>query len=893
MDSHNSTLRLSYWNANGLRHKIHEFNAFLTDNFIHVACLQETMLNPTDNLPSYPNYVIYRNDRTDMNGNRASGGVAIKVLRSLRHNLLPSLRLKLFEAIGIELFLHDNTRIEIWSVYLPSRTSRVEIQLNYKHDINLLTNRRCSYFINGDFNSRHRLWNCARANSAGNLLYQEQSVRHFFVRYPSSPTRFASNPNTLPSTIDLLLTNGLHDTTELETHATDSDHTIVTYDIILNERAIHNNPNFIPLFREANWEKYQECVHQQLSGASLPAQETISTAQVDELICRFVDALSESQKLSVPMVPRTPYAVTLTPEIRSKIKQKNNLRRTSQRYPQFRYLLTPHINQLAKEISDDINLIVNNNFQHKLSEIDNSENNRKLWHTKKFLQKRNRQIPPLIVNDVKLLTPDEKCNALADHYASVNNQNSLEDQQITHTRRVNNRVSRFMNDNPVTVSDSDLADEPEVRSIVRRLKNSKSPGLDKIHNNLLKKLPPIGFIYLVFIINCCLKLSYFPSMWKEAKVIGILKPGKSPSQPISYRPISLLSSVSKVLERVILTRLKRHVEVTNMIPEHQHGFRSGRSTVTQLRRLVDSIKNNLQDRLSTGLVLCDFEKAFDKVWTNGLIYKLIVADTPQYITRILHSFVNNRSLTVYVQNVASRTHSIRYGVPQGAVLSPILYSIFIHDVPVDDSCTLAQFADDTAFFVSSRFSRSIMSSLEKYAKKLHRYFVRWKLPINADKTEAKFFTKRRTRQLPHRELNLFGSEVSWQSDPIKYLGVYLDNRITFHDHVNYVLQKTNLAVRTLYSMFNRKSRLKRDCKLLLYKVAIRPIMTYASPILNNMASRHKKRLQVLQNKLIKMMIDVPWRTSTDLIHDETGMEKLAPLMERLTENFNNAQVANG
>lgn len=125
-----------------------------------------------------------------------------------------------------------------------------------------------------------------------------------------------------------------------------------------------------------------------------------------------------------------------------------------------------------------------------LSEIDNSDNNHKLWCTKKFLQNRNKQIPPLVVDGIKLLTATEKSNALADQFGATNNNNSLENHNVTHTIWINNAVSRFMNNSYVNVSDNDLVNEAEVRNIVKKLKNSKSPGLDKIHNNLLKKLPP-------------------------------------------------------------------------------------------------------------------------------------------------------------------------------------------------------------------------------------------------------------------------------------------------------------------------------------------------------------------------------------------------------------------
>uniref|UniRef100_A0A336LJ08 CSON007168 protein n=1 Tax=Culicoides sonorensis TaxID=179676 RepID=A0A336LJ08_CULSO len=161
-----------------------------------------------------------------MNEERSSGGVAIKVLRTLKHEPLPALNLKIIEAIGIEIKISNNSSIQVWSIYLP----------------------------NGDFNSKHRMWNCVRANAAGNILYNLQSIRHFFVRFPDSPTRFPSNSTTLPSTIDLLLTNGLHDTTEMETFTSNSDHVMIVYDISLNENPLKNDPTLVPLFRKANWD---------------------------------------------------------------------------------------------------------------------------------------------------------------------------------------------------------------------------------------------------------------------------------------------------------------------------------------------------------------------------------------------------------------------------------------------------------------------------------------------------------------------------------------------------------------------------------------------------------------------------------------------------------------
>lgn len=286
------------------------------------------------------------------------------------------------------------------------------------------------------------------------------------------------------------------------------------------------------------------------------------------------------------------------------------------------------------------------------------------------------------------------------------------------------------------------------------------------------------------------------------------------------------------------------------------------------------------------MVLCDIAKTFDKVWHRGLLFKLITINTPPYITKLIDSFLKDRKFSVYIQNKSSDTHDIHYGVPQGAVLSPVLYNIYTYDVPIDPDCNIVQFADDTAFFRSHRCAKSIMKSLEKYGRTLHRYFKLWKISINSSKSQSIFFTNRRTKQIPQRNLHIFGDEIQWEPEHVKYLGVLLDKKLTFRDHTSYILKKSTAAIRTLYSLLNRKSKLMRDCKLLLYKVAIRPIVTYAAPILNMMAKIHKRRLQTSQNKAIKMILDAHWRTSTDQIHDEANIERITDYMNKLTQDFN-------
>lgn len=209
----------------------------------------------------------------------------------------------------------------------------------------------------------------------------------------------------------------------------------------------------------------------------------------------------------------------------------------------------------------------------------------------------------------------------------------------------------------------------ELQNHIKKLKTTKAPGLDGLHNSLIKQLPMRALIFLNFIFMACLRLSYFPGSWKLAKVIAVPKPGKNPSDPTSYRPISLLSSLSKLYERVLLKRINLHAHVSKIFPPEQFGFRSKHSTTQQLLRIKGEIERKYSRcKTSTGMILIDVEKAFDRVWHAGLIYKMIKFKFPLYIIKVINSFLKNRRYFVEIQKQKSNVKSMRFGVPQGAVL---------------------------------------------------------------------------------------------------------------------------------------------------------------------------------------------------------------------------------
>ncbi|GBO44389.1 putative RNA-directed DNA polymerase from transposon X-element [Araneus ventricosus] len=244
---------------------------------------------------------------------------------------------------------------------------------------------------------------------------------------------------------------------------------------------------------------------------------------------------------------------------------------------------------------------------------------------------------------------------------------------VTHTINEFNKIDNF----PALPTPNPT----DIIKYIRKVNIHKAPGSDGITNNMLRNLPIITLIKIIHIINNIFKHQYFPNSWRVAIVVPILKPGKDPTNPTSYRPISLLPTLSKVTEHFILTQLNEHLSNNNILIPYQFGFKPKHSTTHQLLRVVEYITSGFENRFSTGAVFLDIQKAFDRVWINGLIYKLISHTIPISLIKLITTFLANRQFKVRIGNSLSKLHHIQAGVPQGVKLSPCLYPIFINDIP--------------------------------------------------------------------------------------------------------------------------------------------------------------------------------------------------------------------
>ncbi|GFX88630.1 RNA-directed DNA polymerase from mobile element jockey [Trichonephila clavipes] len=239
-----------------------------------------------------------------------------------------------------------------------------------------------------------------------------------------------------------------------------------------------------------------------------------------------------------------------------------------------------------------------------------------------------------------------------------------------------------------------------------------------------------------------LTLRYFPKSWKTAVVVPILKPGKNSALAESYRPISLLPILSKLAEKVILARLNDHLEREKILILEQHAFRPRLSTSHQILRIVEFMKEGNNKDECTAAVFLDIQKAFDRVWHTGLLFKLITYKIPRPLIFLLKSYISDRSFTVNINRTYSQFKKINAGLAQGSILAPTLFNLYVNDIIKNTNTQICLYADDTTILRRHRNLNTLVENINEHLAHLEIWFSVWKIAINSSKTEAVFFSKR-------------------------------------------------------------------------------------------------------------------------------------------------------
>jgi len=270
-------------------------------------------------------------------------------------------------------------------------------------------------------------------------------------------------------------------------------------------------------------------------------------------------------------------------------------------------------------------------------------------------------------------------------------------------------------------SEPKLTNHDEVHEAMKGLKGSTFPGPNGIPNRALKHLPKRAGSLVVHMFIAALRTHHIPQTWKHARVISILKPEKDPALPSSYRPISLLDTIGKLFGKILLARILHVVSERGLMRDEQFGFRPRHSTSLQLARLVERITRNLGKKRLTGAVFPNVAKAFVTVWIDGLLYKLTPLNFPSYIVHTISPYLRDRTFEASFQTATSSLRGLRAGIAQGGLISPVIFSLYVNDIPPPSHpVELSLYADATAIIATSRKPTLLVSYLESYLNDLQR-----------------------------------------------------------------------------------------------------------------------------------------------------------------------------
>lgn len=858
------SLKLIIWNANGLIKHSQELKYFLHDEDVDIAMISETHFT-NNHFLKIPGYTIYNTNHPDGTGH---GGTAIIIKNKIKHIELEAYRFNHIQATNIQ--LEDKLgAYTISAIYSPPRHAINPSQYN---DFFKTIGPR--FIAAGDYNAKHTNWGSRITSTKGkNLLIAMQKInaKHLST---GEPTYWPTDNTKIPDLIDFCILKGMkiEEFKMKSRFELTSDHSPIQLEYSTTVEIVQNNNKLYN--KNTDWEAYRAIINSHLS-TNIPLK---TTNDIESAIVYLNDTIGEALSKSTPVLRPKSEKFYLPHNIQRQINDKRKLRKIWQttRFPDDKRKL----NKATKDLKVTLKNYANDNITKYLKNLSpTSETNYSLWKATQNMTRKTPHQPPLKKTDGSWAKTNlEKATILAEYYSEVFSNEHAANTNTTQQAISVPQTQPFKN---VTLA--------EVSSCIgKRIDQKKAAGYDQIDGKLLKELPVQAMQLLRNIFNGIIRLRYFPKVWKVAEIIAIPKPGKDTNKVTSYRPISLLPVLSKIFEKLLQDRLLPILNRIHALPDHQFGFRLNHSTIQQVHRVTHKILNDIDGKKFCIGVFLDVEKAFDKVWHEGLIRKLQKI-LPSNVLELVKSYVTGRYFYVKHKDAYSSLHAIKAGIPQGSVLGPLLYTLYTADMPIprDSSAMVATFADDTVLLYAHKDLSSATTGLQTIMDETSKWFNDWGIKINEGKTIQVIYTnKTRYTAVP---IKLNGSDIPIDK-VARYLGVHIDNKLTWKHHIQKKRDQMKMRLSQLYWLLRRKSKLSVNNKLLIYTAIIRPIWTYGIQLWGVAKKSNIAIIQRQQSKILRLIINAEWYIPNLDIHRDLNIPTVDEVIATASRTYNTKLV---
>ena len=410
----------------------------------------------------------------------------------------------------------------------------------------------------------------------------------------------------------------------------------------------------------------------------------------------------------------------------------------------------------------------------------------------------------------------------------------------------------------------------ELQRALKKLKPWRSPGPDGITNEMLIHVGSAAVCKHLQIYNHSWGQRVLPQIWREATMISILKKGKDPKKANSHRPVSLTSCVVKTMERILNEGLKWYLETEDLLAPEQAGFGQFRSTEDQATYLSQENEDAFQVFLVSWI---DLQKAFDKVWMEGLLVKLLRNGIASNMFNWIQSYLYNRRARVSVDIIHSKKFLLRHGVPQGGVLSPTFFLLFINDLvsELPKGIKAALYADDSMIWCKEEYATTATFRMQLAADKLNSWTEKWCVAVNKDKSSTTLFTLSPKQKAGTITL---GGTLLKEDEGATYLGITFDKRQTWKQHIAKVEAKARRRLAILRKLAGTTWGASEKILKTVYQGTVRPHLEYGSTAWSTTAKTNQQALDKVQNQALRLITGA--MRSTPIIEMErlTGVQPL-------------------
>ena len=873
MAPHQNSEQLSVFHLNlrSLNNKADNLQNYLSslDQEFSVIALTETWLSDKHKLSSFklPGYQdpVFEN-RTGKDG----GGVAFHVKDDMSFIPRKDLQMNEAESLFIEVNLKGNKRIIIGVIYRTESTFE-----NFTNELDQILAKiekeNCITLLTGDFNID--LLKHDDLNYVDNFINTLLSYSY----YPliSKPTRVTDRTATL---IDNFFTNDLQAVKSGILVTDISDHFgIFSISNLKQEARLDQKNRLRRNFSKANIESFADSLSKQQWNS---LEETNNTEAAYNLFNSMFSS-SFQQCFPVKKVRPPKHSIRkpwMTTGLLNSCKKKHKL------YCRFKAKPTEYRERKYKTYRNKLNNLLRTTkkqyFDEKLTE---AKHDIKLtWQVinealNKSMNKKS-SYPPTFKVEGKQISDDlEIANKFNIYFSTIGH--NL-DQQIPDDHP---DFKSYLDSNSYPALVFSPTDEKEIKEVIECLRSStKSSGHDEIPTFLVKAVSNIISAPLSKIINISFKDGIFPSELKIAKVIPIYKADDATSLN-NYRPVSVLPTFSKIFERVVYSRIIDHLTKNNILFQNQFGFRLKHSTSHAVLYLIDQIANAIDNKKITIGVFLDLSKAFDTVNHHILLHKLEHYGITSTTLNWFRSYLEHRKQYVNFKSANSEATSVSYGVPQGSILGPLLFLLYINDLP--NASTILHsilFADDTNLFFSHSDLTQATDIMNRELYNTTQWLNSNRLSLNVKKTHFMVFkTPRKLIDTSNISIQISDESIS-QTKASKFLGIIIDENLTWKTHMNDIARKVAKNIGIINKV---KTIFSERMLLMLYFTMIYPYLSYGNIVWGSTYSSTLQRIFLLQKRIIRIISNSPFLAHSKPLFQKLGLLNIFNINIFQTSNF--------